>query len=148
MGRLDRDSEGLLLLTNDGELAHRIQHPRYGVEKEYLVEVRGDVSRASLRRLTGGIQLEDGEARALRATVVEARKGTSALALVLGEGRKREVRRMLAGLGFPVLRLVRVRIGPVRLGRIAPGATRPLAREEVAALYRVTSLDTAALGRH
>ncbi len=146
VGRLDRDSEGLLLLTNDGELAHRIQHPRYGVEKEYLVEVKGDVSRAALRRLTAGIPLEDGEARAIRATVVEARRGASAVALVMGEGRKREVRRMLAGLGFPVLRLVRVRIGPVRLGRTPPGATRPLSKEEVAGLYRVTRLDTAAPG--
>jgi 23S rRNA pseudouridine2605 synthase len=140
VGRLDRDSEGLLLLTNDGALAHRLQHPRYGVEKEYLVEVEGDVSRRVLARLLAGVPLEDGVARALRASVMQRASGRTSLRLVMGEGRKREVRRMLGALGLAVRRLVRVRVGPVRLGRLRPGEVRTLAPGEVAALYRATGL--------
>ncbi len=143
VGRLDRDSEGLLLLTNDGDLAHRLLHPGYGVEKEYLVEVEGEISRQAIGRLVRGVLLQDGPARVLKAALVERSRGRSALTVVMGEGRKREVRRMLAAVGHQVTRLVRVRIGPVRLDRLRPGEIRPLGSEEVMGLYRVTALDRA-----
>lgn len=143
VGRLDRESEGLVLLTNDGELANRLQHPRYGVEKEYLVEVEGSVPRGAIRRLATGVELEDGVARALRVEGVQRGAGKSALTLVMGEGRKREVRRMMEALGHPVRRLVRVRIGPVGMGGLRPGQVRSLTPEEVARLYRVSGLDRA-----
>jgi pseudouridine synthase len=146
VGRLDRDSEGLLLLTNDGDLAHRLLHPRFGVEKEYLVEVEGDVPKPVLSRLTRGIELDDGMARAVRAGPVQRAAGRSALPVVMAEGRKRVVRRMLAAVGFPVRRLVRVRVGPVQLGALKPGKTRPLTPEEVTGLYRVTGLNRAQAG--
>jgi 23S rRNA pseudouridine2605 synthase len=140
VGRLDRDSEGLLLLTNDGDLAFRLQHPRFGIEKEYLVEVDGRLARSAHRALSTGIPLEDGLARAVRVGPVLPAAGRSAVRMVMGEGRNREIRRMLEALGHPVRRLVRVRVGPVRLGRLSPGDVRPLTPEEVAALYRQTGL--------
>jgi len=140
VGRLDRDSEGLLLLTNDGELANRVMHPRYGVEKEYLVEVEGEPTERTARALERGVELEDGVARAVSARVVGRRPGRGALRVVMVEGRKREVRRMLEALGFPVRRLVRLRVGPVRLGRLRPGQVRPLTPGEVRALYRAAGL--------
>ncbi len=121
VGRLDRDSEGILLLTNDGDLSFRLQHPRYDVEKEYLVEVDGTLSRTTIGALLRGVELEEGPARALRASILETAGRRSALSLVLVEGRKREVRRMLAEVGHPVRRLVRVRIGNVRLGSLRRG---------------------------
>jgi 23S rRNA pseudouridine2605 synthase len=146
VGRLDRDSEGILLLTNDGDLAFRLQHPRYEVEKEYLLEVDGTLSRPAIGALLRGVELDDGPARAVRASILEAAGGRSAVSIVLVEGRKREARRMLAELGHPVRRLVRVRIGNVRLGKLAPGKVRPLSQEEVAGLYTLTSLARAAPG--
>ena len=143
VGRLDRESEGLLLLTNDGDLAHRLQHPRFGVEKEYLVEADGEISKAAVARLTRGVRLEDGVARAVRAGGVRRVRGRSALTVVMAEGRKREVRRMLDAVGFPVRRLVRVRIGPVRMGDLRPGKTRPLTADEITGLYRATGLQRA-----
>jgi 23S rRNA pseudouridine2605 synthase len=143
VGRLDRGSEGLLLLTNDGGLAHRLQHPRYGVEKEYLVEVEGSLSVKVTRRLTAGVTLEDGPARALRAGAIQRIRGRSALTLVMREGRKREVRRMMEAVGFPVVRLVRIRVGSVRLGDLVPGGVRPLLPEEIADLYGLTVLGRA-----
>jgi 23S rRNA pseudouridine2605 synthase len=143
VGRLDRESEGLLLLTNDGGLAHRLQHPRYGVEKEYLVEVEGSLSVKVTRRLTAGVTLEDGPARALRAGAIQRIRGRSALTLVMREGRKREVRRMMEAVGFPVVRLVRIRVGSVRLGDLVPGGVRPLLPEEIADLYGLTGLGRA-----
>jgi 23S rRNA pseudouridine2605 synthase len=140
VGRLDRDSEGLLLLTNDGDLAFRLQHPRYGVEKEYLVEVPGAVSRIDERALGAGIELEDGMARPLRVGPVQRTRTRTAITIVMSEGRKREIRRMLGALGYPVSRLLRVRVGPVRLGKLAPGNLRPLTRREVGELYRATGL--------
>lgn len=136
VGRLDRDSEGLLLLTNDGDLANRLLHPRYGVTKEYLAEVEGIPTDRQLGRLRSGVQLEDGPAAALSARAVDRSGGRGAVRLVMGEGRKREVRRLLASVGLPVRRLVRLRIGPVRLGRLRPGEVRDLAPEEVRDLYR------------
>jgi 23S rRNA pseudouridine2605 synthase len=141
VGRLDRESEGLLLLTNDGDLAFRLQHPRYGVEKEYLVEVPGAVSRTDERALAAGVDLEDGTARPLRVGPVHRTGTRTALTIVMGEGRKREVRRMLAVLGYTVSRLLRVRVGPVRLGKLAPGSVRPLTRREIEELFRTTGLE-------
>jgi pseudouridine synthase len=136
VGRLDRESEGLLLLTNDGELANRLLHPRYGIEKEYLAEVRGRPTARHVARLLAGVDLDDGPAAARRARVVDARDDRGALLVVMTEGRKREVRRMLAAVDLPVVRLIRLRIGPVRLGRMAPGSLRELTHDEVRALAR------------
>jgi pseudouridine synthase len=139
VGRLDRDSEGLLILTTDGDLANRLMHPRYRVEKEYLAEVQGAPSSRALAMLTRGVELEDGVARALSARPGGASRGRGAVRVVMAEGKKREVRRMLAAVGLPVTRLVRVRVGPVRLGRLAPGETRELTLDEVRALHRAAA---------
>jgi 23S rRNA pseudouridine2605 synthase len=138
VGRLDRDTEGLLLLTNDGELAHRLMHPRHGVEREYLAEVEGTPGRRALARLERGVTLEDGSARARSARAVAGSGNRSAVRIVMTEGRKREVRRMLAAVGLPVRRLVRVRVGPIRLGRLAPGEVRELEPSEVRSLLEGT----------
>jgi len=134
VGRLDRDTEGLLLLTNDGELANRLTHPRYGVEKEYLAEVEGTPAPRHAAALRGGITLDDGPARAASVRIVDARGGRGQLRLVMTEGRKREVRRLLAAVGLPVVRLVRLRVGPVTLGSMPPGALRELTVEEIRGL--------------
>ena len=146
VGRLDRDSEGLLLLMNDGELGSRLQHARFGVEKEYLVEVEGTLTEAAMRALTAGIDLEDGVARALRVHGLSRAGRRSSVFIVLAEGRKRQVRRMLGAIGFPVTRLVRVRIGPIKVAGLPPGELRPLAAREVAGLYSVTGLNEARIG--
>ena len=140
VGRLDRDSEGLLFLTNDGELSNRLLHPRYGAEKEYLAEVEGKPTERRVAQLERGIELDDGPARAERARVVARSGGRAAIRVVMTEGRKREVRRMLGAIGHPVRRLVRVRLGPIRLGRLRPGTLRELTSEEVADLYRYAGL--------
>jgi 23S rRNA pseudouridine2605 synthase len=134
VGRLDRDSEGLMLLTNQGEVAHRLLHPKHGVEREYEAEVAGELTRTTVRRLVRGVRLEDGPARAARAELLDARSGRSRVRLVLREGRKREIRRMLDHVGHPVRRLVRTRYGPISLGGLRPGDWRRLDDEEVAAL--------------
>lgn len=140
IGRLDRDSEGLLLLTNDGDLAHRLLHPRRAVEKEYLAEVEGIPSERHLARIRRGVDLDDGPARALSARAVGRAGGRGAVRLVMTEGRKREVRRLLGAVGLPVRRLIRLRVGPVRLGSLPAGAVRELSPGEVAALLRVAGL--------
>jgi 23S rRNA pseudouridine2605 synthase len=137
VGRLDRDSEGLLLLTNDGELANALTHPRFGVEKEYLAEVEGSPTSRHVAQLRRGVELEDGPARVKEARVAARARDRGALRVVMTEGRKREVRRLLAAVGLPATRLVRVRIGPVRLGGLAPGELRELTHEELIALRRV-----------
>jgi pseudouridine synthase len=139
VGRLDRDTEGLLLLTNDGELANRLMHPRYGVEKEYLAEVDGRPGQRALAKLVGGVRLDDGVARARSARAVAATGGRTAVRIVMTEGRKREIRRMLGAVELPVRRLVRVRVGPVRLERLPPGEVRELEPEEVRALWEATT---------
>ena len=139
VGRLDLDSEGLLLLTNDGDLAEALTHPRYGVEKEYLVEVEGTPTPKHLGALRRGVELEDGPARAKSVRIVDARGGRGQLALVMTEGRKREVRRLLDAVGLPVHRLVRVRIGPITLGRLRPGGVRDLTPDEVLALAKLVA---------
>lgn len=138
VGRLDADSEGLLLLTNDGELAHRLTHPAYGVAKTYLCQVPGPVPKVVGRQLLAGVALADGEARADRFRVVDTVRRTALVEVVLHEGRKHIVRRMLAQAGHPVTRLVRTAVGPVKLGDLRPGQTRRLSRTEVAALFRAS----------
>jgi 23S rRNA pseudouridine2605 synthase len=137
VGRLDRDTEGLLLLTNDGELANALTHPRFGVEKEYLAEVAGIPTAKHVGILRRGVELEDGPARAKSARVAARAGDRGAIRIVMTEGRKREVRRLLAAAGLPVTRLVRVRVGPVRLGDLPPGERRELTHEEVLALRRL-----------
>jgi pseudouridine synthase len=139
VGRLDRDSEGLLLLTNDGDLANRLMHPRHEVEKEYLAEVEGEPTARQLSKLRAGVELEDGPATARSARVVAASRGRGAVRVVMTEGRKREVRRMLGAVGLPVTRLVRLRVGPIRLEGLAPGELRRLDRHEVQALAAAAS---------
>lgn len=136
VGRLDQETEGLLLLTNDGELANRLTHPRYGVEKEYLAEVEGTPGDRAVAALVRGVELEDGIARAVSARRVAGAGSRGAVRVIMTEGRKREVRRMLSAVGLPVRRLVRTRVGPIRLGRLPPGTVRELDPSEVAALYR------------
>jgi pseudouridine synthase len=140
VGRLDRDTEGLLLLTNDGDLAHRLAHPRHGVEKEYLAEVDGSPTAARIGRLRRGVELDDGIAKAVDARSVGRAGGRFAVRVVMTEGRKREVRRMLEAVGLPVRRLVRTRVGPVRLGRMKAGELRDLSHDEVRDLYRTAGL--------
>ena len=147
VGRLDRDSEGLLLLTNDGELANRLLHPSYGVEKEYLAEVAGRPSPAALAALRDGVDLEDGPAHARSVRVVDTRGDLAHLRLVMTEGRKREVRRMLAAVDLPVRRLVRLRMGPITLGRIPAGEVRELTAEEVVDLTRAADRAARRRGR-
>ena len=130
VGRLDRDTTGLLLLTNDGELANRLAHPRHGVDKTYVAEVEGDPPPEALRRLAEGVELDDGPTAPARARRLEAGR----LELVIHEGRNRQVRRMCEAVGHPVRRLHRTAYGPLELGTLAPGLWRPLTAEEVAAL--------------
>jgi 23S rRNA pseudouridine2605 synthase len=135
VGRLDGDTEGLLLLTNDGELAQLLAHPRHGVDKTYLADVRGDAGDAALAQLRRGITLDDGPTAPAHARLVARSAGRSAVEITIHEGRKRQVRRMLAAVGLPVTRLVRTRIGPLGDARLAPGAWRTLRAAEVRALY-------------
>ncbi len=135
VGRLDWDSEGLLLLTNDGALTHRLTHPSFGVEKEYLAEVDGVPSRAALRMLREGIALEDGVTAPARVQLSQARDDSAALTIVIHEGRNRQVRRMCDAVGHPVRRLVRTRIGSLADRSLAPGEWRALDAAEVRALY-------------
>ena len=140
VGRLDYDTEGLMLLTNDGELAHRLAHPRYGVLKTYLAEVQGPVPKDLGRKLMTGIELPDGVASADRFRVLERAGSRVLLEITLHEGRKRIVRRMLAETGYPVIRLVRTDVGPVRLGGLKPGTMRNLTTTEVGELYASVGL--------
>ena len=134
VGRLDTDSEGLLLLTNDGTWAQRVLHPRYGHEREYDVSVEGDLTDEALARLQRGIPLEEGIARAVRVTVRSRSRGRSRLSMVLRTGWKRQVRRMCLAVGLKVSRLVRVRMGPLELGRLKPGEFRDLTKREIDAM--------------
>ena len=135
VGRLDKSSEGLILVTNDGELANQLTHPRYGVEKTYRVIVAGAPSPAELRQLTEGVHLADGLAKAKRVKFKKKHHGTSELEMVLDEGRNREIRRLLARIGHKVLRLRRIAIGPLLLEDLPTGGVRRLHTEEVEALY-------------
>ncbi len=140
VGRLDYDTEGLMLLTNDGELAHRLTHPRYGVPKTYLADVTGPVRRDLGRQLMTGIELDDGVATADKFRVVETAGSRALVEITLHEGRKHIVKRMLAEAGHPVSRLVRTQVGPITLGSLKPGATRDLSVREVGELYAAVGM--------
>lgn len=140
VGRLDADTEGLLILTNDGELAHRLMHPSYQVPKTYLATVAGSVPRGVGKTLRAGIELDDGPVALDDFAVVDAVPGRTLLRVTLHEGRKRIVRRLLAAVGFPVQALVRTDIGTVTLGDQRPGSIRVLTRKEVGELYQAVGM--------
>ena len=136
IGRLDLGSEGLILVTNDGELANRLTHPRYGVPKTYRVQVAGLPTREVLQRLRQGMQLAEGPARVDRVLIKSRHRQSTVLEMVLREGRNREIRRLLAQVGHKVMRLARIAVGPVRLGQLPPGQCRRLTGEELKALRK------------
>ena len=140
VGRLDTETEGLLLLSNDGELSHRLMHPSFEISKTYVAIVEGQVEPWVPRKLRRGIELEDGEARADRVTVKDSGPRGSIVEITLHSGKNRIVRRMLDAVGHPVTRLARTRLGPLRLGNLRPGEIRPLRGEEIAALQREVGL--------
>ncbi|MGB6763812.1 pseudouridine synthase [Mycobacterium sp.] len=140
VGRLDADTEGLILLTNDGELAHRLMHPSYEVPKTYLATVTGSVPRGVGKKLRAGIELDDGPVAVDDFAVVDAIPGRTLVRVTLHEGRKRIVRRLLAEAGFPVQALVRTDIGAVSLGEQRPGSIRALRRNEIGDLYKAVGL--------
>ncbi|WP_110241256.1 pseudouridine synthase [Nocardioides gilvus] len=138
VGRLDTDTTGLILLTNDGDFAHKMAHPSFEVEKTYVAEVEGEVFPATLKKLRAGVELDDGPVKVSSIKVVESGRGNAAgrtiVRLVIHEGRNRIVRRMLAHVGHPVLRLTRTRFGPVDLGRLPAGEMRELTTKELGVL--------------
>jgi len=138
VGRLDLLSEGLVLLTNDGPLAHSLLHPSFGEEREYLVTVRGSIGRSTQRQMAKGVELEDGRTAPAEVGAVrfDRETRTTRFALTLTEGKKRQIRRMMRELGHPVVRLVRVRMGPIELGRLASGKSRQLRSRERRVLKR------------
>ena len=140
VGRLDYDTEGLMLLTNDGELAHRLAHPSFEVAKTYLAEVTGPVPKDLGRRLQPGVELDDGVATADRFRVVDRSGHRTLVEITLHEGRKHIVRRMLAATGHPVSRLVRTDVGPIKLGNLKPGSSRDLSTREIGELYAAVGL--------
>lgn len=135
VGRLDADSEGLILVSNDGELTNRVTHPSHGVTKTYTVLVDGEAGAGVIRSLSTGVELEDGTATAVSARVLDRRAGATLIEIVMNEGRNREIRRMCETLGHPVQRLVRTAIGSVRDRNLRPGEWRLLEPTELAALY-------------
>ncbi|HEX3244472.1 MAG TPA: pseudouridine synthase [Chloroflexota bacterium] len=138
VGRLDADSAGLLLLTDDGELAQRLTHPRYGVQKTYVVEVRGELLGQSVDTLRKGVRLTDGYAKPSSVKLIRQDHTGGVIEITLGEGRNREVRRMCAAVKLKVTSLVRTRLGPLSVQGLRPGAWRPLTGAEVKALYEAT----------
>lgn len=140
VGRLDRDTEGLLLLTNDGDLAYRLTHPSFEVQRRYLVTVRGTVTGERIRRLARGVMLSDGKTAPAKARVLKNVRGGVLLELTLREGRNREVRRMCAAVELQVLRLVRVAFGPLHLGSLRPGKWRKVRGPEFQALREFVDL--------
>jgi 23S rRNA pseudouridine2605 synthase len=140
VGRLDADTEGLILLTNDGELAHRLMHPRYEVSKTYLATVQGTVPRGLSKKMRDGVELDDGPAYVDEFAVVDMAAGKSLVKIVLHEGRNRIVRRLMAEVGFPVKELVRTHIGTVALGDQRVNSLRALTRKEVGELYQAVGL--------
>jgi 23S rRNA pseudouridine2605 synthase len=140
VGRLDADTEGLLLLTNDGPLANRLAHPSHGVQKTYLAEVAGPVPRGVGARLRAGVDLDDGPVRVDRFRVTDTTPGRAMVEVVLHEGRKHVVRRLLSEVDLPANRLVRTQVGPVALGSMRPGRLRDLPPPEVSKLYEAAGL--------
>ena len=141
VGRLDYETEGLLVLTNDGEFAQHLAHPSHGIAKTYLAEVHGVPSRAALRRMREGVDLEDGRTSPAEARLVQGLGEHAAIELVIHEGRNRQVRRMCEAIGHPVVRLVRTRIGPIGDAALAPGKWRPLTAREVRELSEAALSD-------
>ena len=135
VGRLDAESEGLLIMTNDGTLANLVTHPSNEVAKTYMARVEGNPGTASLRTLVDGVELDDGQARAVRTRVLDSYRSEALVEVVMTEGRKHEVRRMLAHIGHPVRRLVRTAIGPIRDSQLEPGGWRAMTPDEVRDLY-------------
>lgn len=140
VGRLDADTTGLLLLTNDGELANRLAHPTHGVAKVYVAKVAGRVPRNLVTTLKAGVELDDGPVRVASATILDETDTASILEVELHEGRNRIVRRMFEAVGHPVIELARTRFGPIDLGQLAPGDTRVLLPEEMGALMKAARL--------
>lgn len=140
VGRLDQATEGLILLTNDGELANRLMHPRWEIEKTYFAQVEGNFTAGDAKRLREGIELEDGIAKADRVTVKDRHGGRSLVEIVLHSGRNRIVRRMCQAVGHPVLRLVRTQIGPIMLHPLVPGETRRLSDDELTEVMGLVGL--------
>lgn len=140
VGRLDIDSEGAILLTNDGTLTHAITHPSYRFPKTYTVEVEGSVGGRGVRILSEGVKLEDGKTAPAEVKVLERSPRTSLLEMTIREGKNRQIRRMTEAIGHPTVRLVRTAIGPVVVGRLKPGSFRRLGPAEVRALYRAAGL--------
>jgi 23S rRNA pseudouridine2605 synthase len=142
VGRLDLHSEGLMLMTNDGDLALRVTHPRYGIEKVYHVLVQGSVSAGDIARLTGGIKLEDGMAQAKRARIIDASRGQTLVELTLTDGRKREIRRMFTALDIDIRRLVRTSIAGIADRNLKPGDYRAVTFAETRDIYARSKLGT------
>jgi 23S rRNA pseudouridine2605 synthase len=140
VGRLDTDTSGLIILTNDGDFAQRLAHPSYEVDKTYVAEVAGDVAKATLRELRDGVTLEDGPVTVSAARIVQRGSGRTIVELVIHEGRNRIVRRLLEAVGHPVTKLTRTRIGPVALGQLRAGELRDLTRDELGELLDTTRL--------
>jgi pseudouridine synthase len=147
VGRLDTDTEGLIVLTNDGELAHRMTHPSFGVAKVYIAEVPGPIPRDLGRRLKKGIELDDGPARADRFRLLDSAHGRAMVEVTIHEGRTHIVRRLLDAVGYPVSRLIRSEIGPLSTGNLIPGRLRHLTSHEVSALFTASEPDTKVSGR-
>lgn len=139
VGRLDADTTGVLLMTNDGDLANQLAHPSFGVEKVYTAQVRGRIERATLQRLISGVTLEDGKAQADRVKILDVSETTSLVEVVLHSGKNRVVRRMFDAIGHEVLDLTRRSFGPLRLGNLKPGQVRELGKVEVSALLAAAS---------
>jgi pseudouridine synthase len=139
VGRLDADTTGLLLMTNDGDLANQLAHPSFGVEKLYVAKVRGKITRAEMQRLKDGVKLDDGLAQADSARVIDQNEQTSLVEITLHSGKNRIVRRMFDAIGFPVLELTRKSFGPMRLGNLKPGQFRELSKLEVGLLLQAAT---------
>jgi pseudouridine synthase len=139
IGRLDAETTGLILMTNDGELANELAHPSFGVEKLYVAKVRGKITAVEMRKLKEGVKLEDGIAQADAARVLDQNEQTSLVELVLHSGKNRVVRRMMEAVGFPVLELTRKSFGPMRLGNLKPGQFRELSKLEVSMLMEAAT---------
>jgi 23S rRNA pseudouridine2605 synthase len=142
VGRLDRSSEGLILLTNDGELAQRLTHPKFGVRKVYRVTVAGKVDSQTMKRMREGIYIAEGLVRVDGAKLLKTRSRSTEMEIVLREGKNREIRRILANLGHKVQRLRRIAVGPLKLGEVPPGAYRTLSREEIKKLWAAADEST------
>lgn len=139
IGRLDSDSEGLLLFTNDGELANRIMHPRYGIKKKYVVSVEGEISHRTIASLTRGIVLEDGKTAPAKIKILRSSRPATLLELEIFEGKKRQIRRMFVAVGHPVINLLRIQFGPILLGNLKFGKYRFLAKPEIDTLKKITN---------